>query len=151
MTAVWPDGKRKIQLPSGLTPRNSARTEPLRGKRAIASDSLGVSEAMRPRFAIFDERCFVAEDTACVLPRSFEAVMLDSPAAFFSFVPDSLTASRDSTLASVFAICIGGFCSTTEPAACADNFSERASVGARLALAATTGVFVRSRTGFVKL
>ena len=71
-----PDGKRKIQLPLGVKPKNAAWTEPARNGRANVSDSLGHSGAMRPCFGTVDERRF-AEVTACALPRPFEAVMFD--------------------------------------------------------------------------
>jgi len=85
-----PDGKRKIQLPPGVMPRNSVRTEPARNGRANVSDSLGRSGAMRSCCGTVDERRFVAEATAFVLPRSFEAVMFDKLACSLFFAPDSL-------------------------------------------------------------
>jgi hypothetical protein len=116
-----PDGKRKIQLPSGVMPRNAARTDLARNGRANVSDSVGGSGAMRPCFGIVDERCFVAEATPFVLPRSFEDVMFDKLACSLFFARDSLAASPDAPLPSVFAFCIGGFCSANESAACADT------------------------------
>ncbi len=56
---------------------------------------------MRPCFGMVDERRFIADATACVLPRSFEAVMFDKLACSLFFAPASLAASPDATLAAV--------------------------------------------------
>jgi hypothetical protein len=124
MIAMRPDGKRKIQLPSGVMPRNAARTDLARNGRANVSDSVGGgSGAMRPCFGnTVDELCFVAEATPFVLPRSFEDVMFDKLACSLFFAPDSLGASPDASLASVFAFCIGSFCCANEPACSGDRF-----------------------------
>jgi hypothetical protein len=137
--AMRPDGKRKIQLPSGVMPRNAARTDLARNGRANVSDSVGGSGAMRPCFGIVDERCFIAEATPCVLPRSFEDVMFARLACSLFFAPDSLAASPDAPLASVFAFCIGSFCCANEPACSGDRFSGPSAGCAAFGTAAITG------------
>jgi hypothetical protein len=136
--AMRPDGKRKIQLPSGVMPRNAARTDLARNGHANVSGSLGRSGAMRPCFGIVDERRFVAEAIACVLPRSFEAVLFDKLACSLFLAGDSL-ASPDAPLASTFGFCIGSFCCANEPACSGDRFSGPSPGGAAFGTAAITG------------
>jgi hypothetical protein len=49
-TTMWPDGKRRIILPSAVVPRNLAWTEPLRARRGeLLAYSLGELPASRAR------------------------------------------------------------------------------------------------------
>ncbi len=49
-TTMWPEGKRRILLPSAVVPRNLAWTEPLRPRRgALLAYSLGELSASRAR------------------------------------------------------------------------------------------------------
>jgi hypothetical protein len=65
--------------------------------------------------------------------------MFDKLACSLFFAADSLGASPDASLASVFAFCIGSFCCANEPACSGDRFSGPSAGCAAFGTAAITG------------